>query len=55
MAWIYDTYSMTHGQSVPGRSHGANPYFLAARSAGMRLRREAAVYVIRRGCEVDRY
>ncbi len=51
MAWIYDTYSMTHGQSVPGVVTG-KPIFLGGSLGRHEATARGCVYVTRRGCEV---
>src|SRR5713101_2430102 len=51
MAWIYDTYSMTHGQSVPGVVTG-QPIFLGGSLGRHEATARGCVYVTRCGCEV---
>src|SRR5262245_42539706 len=51
MAWIYDTYSMTRGQNVPGVVTG-KPTFLGGSLGRHEATARGCVYVTRRGCEV---
>ncbi|MGH9669018.1 MAG: Glu/Leu/Phe/Val family dehydrogenase, partial [Terriglobales bacterium] len=53
MAWIMDTYSMTHGHSAPGVVTG-KPLFLGGSQGRNEATARGCVFVIRAACEVKK-
>src|SRR3989441_8271965 len=52
MAWIMDTYSMTHGSSAPGVVTG-KPLFLGGSLGRNEATARGCLFVIRSACEVS--